>query len=814
MPRADREMGEPVMNANDILSAGRLKNDPARLRLLAKGRVQGVGFRPSVYRFARGIGLGGWIQNTRAGVVIEVEGRIEGIRAFLRSLSTDLPPLARIDSLEAREIAPAGEHEFKIILSEGPGSPETFFPVDAATCTDCLNEMRDAANKRYRYPFTNCTNCGPRFTIIDGLPYDRPLTTMREFAMDAFCQAQYADPSDRRFHAEPISCPDCGPALKLIDAQGNELAGDAIRGAAKLLTEGLTVAVKGLGGYHLACRADDEIVVQRLRERKKRPAKPFACMFRDIAAIERYCVVGENERRLLLSPEAPILLLRRCGAGLPDAVAPRNGYIGAFLPYTPIHHLLMERFEALIMTSANVTDEPLLSTEEELKRILGPIADAALIHNRRIAHKCDDSIFFVPAGAVIPIRRARGFVPEPILMRMPGAISAVASPPLLETVPEPTVIRASASIPIVALGAQEKSAFALSKDERVFVSPHLGDLGELRSQENFRSELAAFESMLDIEPRVCVRDMHPDYFTSRLAKSLGVETIIDVQHHHAHAVSVMAERGLAEPVLAATFDGTGFGTDGKLWGGEFLLARYRDFERLAALRYVPLPGGEAAIREPWRMALAHLWNLYGDRVLEMEVPGASMHRPFSFDGLPAKEVLGIAKRGINAPLTSGMGRLFDAVAFILGCGACVSYEAEAAVALEALALEAQSASRSYSFVWKGGDFMEIDPAPVIGAVIDDLKQRRGRAEIAAAFHRSVANLVVDLSAELSRIHGCTNLVISGGVFQNRFLCECIMERAASSPLRLHQHVLVPPNDGGISLGQLAVGAARIAKGSE
>jgi hydrogenase maturation protein HypF len=778
-------MGERVMNANDILKALRLRNDPARLRLLVNGRVQGVGFRPGVYRLAKHAGLGGWVQNTRAGVIIEVEGRSDTLRAFLHDLSTDLPPLARIDHFEAHEVEPVGERDFKIISSEAPGSPGTFFPVDAATCSDCLAEMRDAANKRYRYPFINCTNCGPRFTIIEGLPYDRPLTTMKEFAMDTFCRAQYADPGDRRFHAEPISCPDCGPTLKLIDARGNVVAGDAVGGAAELLAQGLIVAVKGLGGYHLACRADDEIVLQRLRERKKRPAKPFACMFRNIAVIEEHCVVDEIERRLLLSPEAPIVLLRRGGAGLADAVAPRNGYIGAFLPYTPIHHLLLEHCETLIMTSANVTDEPLISTEEELKRILGPVADAALIHNRRIVHKCDDSIFFVPAGAIVPIRRARGFVPEPILVRVPTPI------------------------PIVALGAQEKSTFALSKDERVFVSPHLGDLGDVRSQDNFLSELAAFEGMLDIKPKACVRDMHPDYFTSRVASKLAVETILDVQHHHAHAVSVMAEHGLAEPVLAATFDGTGYGTDGKLWGGEFLLACYDDFERLAALKYVPLPGGEAAIREPWRMALAHLWNLYGDRVLETEMP-----RGFSFDELPAREVLEIAKRGINSPLTSSMGRLFDAVAFMLGCGARVSYEAEAAVALEALALEARGARRSYSFEWKSGGSMEIDPAPVVGAVIDDLRKRRERPEIAAAFHRSVASLVVDLSAELSRVHACTNLVMSGGVFQNRFLCECIMERAASSPLRLYQHIVVPPNDGGISLGQLAVGTARIAKGSE
>jgi hydrogenase maturation protein HypF len=830
------------MDVHDLIEAIQLKNDPVRVRLVVRGRVQGVGFRPSIYRFAERAGLGGWIGNTRAGAIIEVEGRADSIRAFLRDLSADLPPLARIDGIDAREIDPVGEREFRIIPSEAPGFPETSFPVDAATCADCLAEMRDPADKRYRYPFINCTNCGPRFTIIEGLPYDRPLTTMKAFEMDDFCRRQYTDPRDRRFHAEPISCPDCGPALSLIDAEGKKLPGDAIGRATELLAEGLIVAVKGLGGYHLACGADDEGIVMRLRERKKRPAKPFACMFRDMAAIERYCVVDETERRLLLSPEAPIVLLRRGGgAQLADAVAPKNGYIGAFLPYTPIHHLLMERFEALIMTSANLTDEPLISTEEELARVCGPIADAALVHNRRIAHKCDDSIFFVPAGEIVPIRRARGFVPEPFVIaravrvEQPAASRMPRPEVSLGVAPKAATTRAAAAHvpPILALGAQEKSTFALSKDERIYVSPHLGDLGELRSQENYVLELASFERLLGINPEVCVCDMHPDYFTSRLARRLDVERIIEVQHHHAHAAGVMAEHGLDEPAIAAAFDGTGYGTDGKLWGGEFLLARYTDFERLATLTPVPLPGGEAAIREPWRMALVYLWNVFGEKALEIGVPAVpprnssgphrssqhisappTMGRRRLFEGLPAREVLGLARRGINAPLASSMGRLFDAVAFILGCGARVSYEAEAAVALEALALEAGDKSWSYSFGQKSGAPIEIDPGPVLAAIINDLEEKREPADIAAAFHRAVADLVIDLASRLSKTHSCRNLVISGGVFQNRFLCESLMKRAASSPLRVYQHTLVPPNDGGVSFGQLVVASARISKGKD
>jgi hydrogenase maturation protein HypF len=775
------------MKIRGILEAFQPKRDPTRVRIRVTGRVQGVGFRPSVYRVATRTGVGGWVRNTRIGVVIEAEGTARTIGDFFRAFEAGLPPLARIDSIDVTEIETGGQREFTIAPSEKPGVAEATFPVDTAVCAECLAEMRDSANKRYRYPFINCTNCGPRFTIIEGLPYDRPLTTMHEFEMDAFCRSQYSDPSDRRFHAEPISCPDCGPSLMLFDERFVELPGDPIAGAIDLIEKGRIVAVKGLGGYHLACLATDGAAVGRLRERKRRPAKPFACMFRDIAAVESRCLLGAAERETLLSSEAPIVLLRRRGKTLPDEVAPKNASIGAFLPYTPIHHLLMERFDVLIMTSANFSDEPLISMEEELMGILGTIADAALVHNRRIAHKCDDSIAFVPGSAIVPIRRARGFVPEPLTLPQ--------APP----------------VPMAAFGAQEKSVFALSKGRKAYLSPHLGDLGDLRSEENYRQELAGFARMLAVAPEAIVHDMHPDYFTTRLAASIGGARRIAVQHHHAHAASLMAELGLAGPAIAVAFDGTGYGTDGALWGGEFLLARYESFERLAALRYAPLPGGEAAIREPWRMALVHLRNLYGDAVLEKAFP-----RPISFEGLPAKEVLAIARRGVNSPPASSMGRLFDAVAFLLDCGALVSYEAEAAVALEALAVEAADTKEAYAFSWKAGPagHAVIDPDPVVAAVVDDLGRGRERAAVAAAFHRGVANLVVDLATELALARGCADVVLSGGVFQNRLLCEYIVERAQGSSPRFHQHRLVPPNDGGIAFGQLVVGAAQLLKGSE
>jgi hydrogenase maturation protein HypF len=767
------------MLIGELIRTLRLARDPSRLRLVVRGRVQGVGFRPGVFRIARRAGIGGSVRNTRRGVVIEAEGPAEAIRAFVAGLDGDLPPLARIDDVSVEEIEPRGETDFAIARSEDPGAAEALFPVDAATCADCLREMRDPADRRYRYPFINCTNCGPRFTIIEGLPYDRPLTTMRVFAMDDPCRAQYADPADRRFHAEPISCPGCGPVLRLVDGVGHEIPGDPVGEACALLAAGRILAVKGLGGYHFAVSATDEEAVRRLRERKRRPAKPFACMFRDLAAVRRYCVLNDVERRLLESVEAPIVLLRRGARRLPDAVAPRNAYLGAFLPYTPLHHLLMERFEILVMTSGNFTDEPLISNEGELETVLGPIADAALVHDRRIAHKCDDSIFFVPGGVPVPVRRARGFVPEPIMLPF------------------------AAETPIVALGAQEKSTFALARDDRAFVSPHLGDLGDIRSDDNFRRELASFERMLAVEPRICAHDLHYDYYTTRLAAVLPVDARIAVQHHHAHAASVMVEHGLAGPVIAAAFDGTGYGTDGKLWGGEFLLARYDSFERLAALAYVPLPGGEAAIHEPWRMALMYLHRLHGDGVL------SRLPRGVAFEGFPAADVLSIARRGINAPHTSSMGRLFDAAAYLLGCGARASYEAEAAVALESLALEARDTAKSYAFGTEEKGFVEIDPSPVVAGMLADIASGVPPPEIAAAFHRAVAGLVLTAGAGFARSRGCSDVVLSGGCFQNRLLCEYVMEGARALPERFYLHALVPPNDGGVSLGQLAVGIARL-----
>ena len=770
------------MKWEDIKKKVRIGSGINRVRLTVRGRVQGVGFRPSVYRFAKEAGLTGSVKNTRSGVFVEIEGNAAAIDLFGISLTENPPALARLDSVDIETIDPVGDGTFVILESEEMGDSDTIFPVDTAVCGDCLAEMRDPADPRYLYPFINCTNCGPRFTIIEGLPYDRHLTTMNEFEMDALCRKEYSDPADRRFHAEPISCPGCGPELTLINAKGNRIDEDPIDGARKIVKDGGILAVKGLGGYHLACLATDGKVVELLRSRKKRPAKPFALMFRDIRVVKEFCIAGEEETKLLTSPETPIVLLRKRESGLPDIIAPGNGYFGAFLPYTPVHHLLIEGFDLLIMTSANFTDEPLISTEEELKSILGPIADAALINNRHIAHKCDDSIYFVPSGVPVPLRRARGFVPEPV--KLPQLVSRS----------------------ILGTGGQEKGAFTLTRGEMAFVSSHLGDLGDLRGQINYRLEYEAFKKMLGVEPEIVVCDMHPDYFTTRFADELGCSTVINVQHHHAHAVSVMVEHGIEDPVIGVSFDGTGYGTDGKLWGGEFILARQHDFIRLAHLKYIPLPGGSVAIREPWRMALMYLWRLYGDSVLEMA------EKLLPLDRLPSREILQLARHGINSIETSSIGRLFDAAASILQCRQKVSYEAEAAIVLEELALNAPATDRYYNFDISDDDPMEIDPSPVIKGIVSDLLAGKNRQEIAAVFHNSVAHLVTYLSYTLCKKAQCGKVVLSGGVFQNRYLCEKISRLSGAIPPIFYQHRIVPPNDGGISLGQVQTGVAKIIKG--
>jgi len=708
-----------------------------RRAFVVRGIVQGVGFRPFVYGIARRQGLGGFVLNDGEGVVIEVEGHALALERFARALVEEAPPLAQVASVETRPLEPSGETEFRIRVSEARGST-ALIPADVATCDDCLRELFDPQDRRYRYPFINCTQCGPRFTIVTGVPYDRPLTTMAGFPLCAECRLEYEDPGDRRFHAEPIACPVCGPQVTL-----------PIETAARLLSEGSILAVKGLGGYHLACDAANEAAVGRLRARKLREDKPFAVMSNEPSLLAE---LSNDEAALLSSRERPIVLVRRRADGpVAPSVAPATPWLGLMLPYTPLHHLLLAEFGgALVMTSGNRSDEPIAHEDDEARERLGEIADAFLAHDRPIHRRCEDSV----VRAAYPVRRSRGYVP--------GAL------PLPVAAPRP----------IVAAGAELKSTFCVARSTQAFLSPHLGDLDSELAYRAFLTDLELYLAMLGVAPEVVAHDLHPEYLATKWALEQDAE-LVGVQHHHAHAASCLAEHGETGPALALVFDGTGFGTDGTLWGGELLRCDLVAFERLAHLEPVPLPGGEAAIREPWRVAASYL-----------EQAG----RPVPFERW---EVVRHALK-VNAPLSSGMGRLFDAVAAVLGVRESVTYEGQAAIELEQLAGETSAAP----YPWRFGAGAEL-----VGAVSDDLAAGRPRAEIAAAFHETVAAAAAVACAEAESPR---TVVLSGGSFQNLRLLGSTRRRLEQLGFAVLTHRLVPPNDGGISYGQAAVAASRLA----
>ncbi len=702
------------------------------------GVVQGVGFRPFVYGLARRHGLAGFVLNDGGGVAIEAEGDTGSLDAFATSLTREAPGLARIESVRMRPLALRGEHEFVIAASAATGRT-ALVPPDVATCEDCLRELLDPADRRYRYPFTNCTQCGPRFTIVRAVPYDRPNTTMAGFPLCADCRREYEDPGDRRFHAEPIACPVCGPQLSMPLEQGVEL-----------LRQGAIVAVKGLGGYHLACVAGDDDAVGRLRARKQRDQKPFAVM---TSAPELLVSLDAAERELLHSPARPIVLARRRpGAAVAAAVAPGTSWLGVMLPYTPLHHLLAADVGApLVMTSGNRSDEPIAIADDDARDRLAGIADAFLGHDRPIHRRCEDSV--VRAG--FPIRRSRGYAPASLAL--------------------PVAARA----PILAVGAELKSTFCVARDGAAFLSPHLGDLDTEAAYAAFRSDLELYLDMLGVAPQAIACDMHPDYLSTRWAHDRSPDPV-QVQHHHAHAAACLAEHGERGPALAVVFDGTGYGPDGTLWGGEVLRCDLREFERVAHLEPVPLPGGAAAIHEPWRTAAAYL-----------ERAG----RPVPFPGWPAvRPVL-----AVNAPVSSGMGRLFDAAAAVLGVRDRVTYEGQAAIELEQLAGDEDSAPYPC-----GVEAGVIAGADLIRAVHDDLAAGRPLPQIAAAFHEGVA---VAAAAACAAAGEPKLVVLSGGTFQNVRLLRSVRRLLEERGFRVLSHARVPPNDGGISYGQAAIAAA-------
>jgi hydrogenase maturation protein HypF len=712
-----------------------------RRRFQIAGVVQGVGFRPFVYGLARRHGLAGFVLNDGSGVVIEAEGDPDQLDAFGVSLREEAPTLARVDGVVTQLLAVRGDVEFAIAPSEAKGR-SALIPPDVATCDACLRELFDPADRRYRYPFVNCTQCGPRFTIVRTVPYDRPNTTMAAFELCSDCRREYEDPADRRFHAEPIACPACGPRLSM-----------PLEEAVGLLRGGAILAVKGLGGYHLACDAASEEAVARLRARKQREEKPFALM---AAAPELLAEVDEAEAAHLRSPERPVVLVRR----RPDApaapsVAPGTPWLGIMLPYTPLHHLLLADFGgALVMTSGNRSDEPIAYEDDEARRRLGGIADAFLSHDRPIHRRCEDSV----VRAAFPVRRSRGFVPTSLSLPLTAART------------------------IVATGAELKSTFCVARGREAFLSPHLGDLDSELAYGAFRTDLALFLEMLAVEPEVIACDLHPEYLATKWAREQDAE-LVEVQHHHAHAAACLAEHGEQGPALALVFDGTGYGTDGTLWGGEVLRCDLASFERVAHLEPVPLPGGEAAIREPWRTAAAYL-----------EAAG----RPVPFERWPlVRESL-----KVNAPLSSGMGRLFDAVAALLGVRERVTYEGQAAIELEQLAGE--TPAEPYPCRVAEG---LIAGADLVRAAHEDLAAGRPRAEIAAAFHEGVAAAATAACAEAGEPR---TVVLSGGSFQNLRLLASTRRRLEQLGFRVLTHRRVPPNDGGLSYGQAAIAARRIA----
>lgn len=748
-----------------------------RQRIRITGVVQGVGFRPYVYATALRHGLAGFVANDSAGVLIEVEGRETTVADFIHALGENPPPLSRIESTQVEEITPSGEAGFSIQHSHPIAGENTPVPPDIATCHDCLKELFDPADRRYRYPFINCTNCGPRFTIIQDLPYDRPQTTMAKFPMCAACAREYHDPLNRRFHAQPIACPDCGPKLFL---QPSNLEGEiALLEAKRLLREGAIVAIKGIGGFHLACDATNNAAVMELRRRKGRVGKPFAVMAPSLESIHLYAEVNPEEARILTGRERPIVLLNR-RKNSPDKlsalVAPGQIQLGFFLPYSPLHVLLLDE-TPLIMTSGNRSDEPIVRENEEALERLATLADAFLLHNRDIYMVCDDSVVRVLDAQELPIRRSRGYAPLPVQLPVSGPAT-------------------------LGVGGELKATFCLTRNQRAYLSQHIGDMENLETQQAYERTLEQMRRLFRIDPEVVVCDLHPGYLSSRWASEFADANrlpLIKVQHHHAHAAALMTEHSLPEDnqILAVAFDGTGLGTDGAIWGGEILQAGYRSFHRLGHLKYAPLPGGDSSIKKPYRIALSHLYaaNLSWNEDLPCVQACSENERR-----ILARQL----SQNLNSPPTSSMGRLFDAAASLIGLRHEVSYEAQGAMELEALAA-ACCTTGAYEFAIEHQDGFIFDPAPIWREMIDDLRHNTSIPVIAAKFHRSVADLIVR-SCQLARAQtGLNTIGLTGGVFQNVYLLKLTMAAFMKEDFTVLIHRTVPPNDGGLSLGQATAG---------
>ncbi|MFC1900534.1 carbamoyltransferase HypF [Chloroflexota bacterium] len=753
-----------------------------QIYISVRGVVQGVGFRPFVYQLATRYNLKGWVCNTSEDVRIEVQGDADKIEQFLNDLTEKAPPRASIDNVSTTQL-PETDRKYKKFEIRDSIAEEGKYQLvspDIATCPDCLSEILDPEDRRYRYPFTNCTNCGPRFTIIEDIPYDRPKTTMRNFKMCPECQREYDNPLDRRFHAQPNACPVCGPELQLLDSEGKSIeTDDAIITTARLLQEGSIIAVKGLGGFLLACDATNESAINLLRQRKMRPTKPLAVMVASIDEAREHCYVNTEEENLILSPESPIVLMKwKDSSPVSAAMAPGLKYLGVMLAYTPLHHLLLrETVLPLVMTSGNLSEEPIAKDNDEAVTRLSGIADYFLVHNRDIYARYDDSVTLVEKDTPQIVRRARGYAPYPVHLGFD-------------------------SKQILACGAEEKNTFCLTRDDYAFVSQHIGDMDNLETLESYENTIELYKKLFRIEPTILTHDMHPEYMSTRYAKEAtpGDITLIPVQHHHAHIVSCMADNGIDTPVIGVAFDGTGYGTDGAIWGGELMIADYKGFTRAGQLEYLPLPGGALAIKKPYRTAIGYLLALLGEDVLDYDLSLLKQTDRTELD-IIRKQV----ENKLNSPLTSSCGRLFDAISALIGVRREIDYEAQAAIELEMLACESQDYTGSYPFSATGqSDLYVVELKDLFSAIIDDLQSGIGQATIASRFHNSIARMILDVCLKISESSGIDRVALSGGVFQNRLLLSKTIDLLENSGLEVFTHRQVPTNDGGISLGQAVI----------
>jgi hydrogenase maturation protein HypF len=751
---------------------------PTRKKITITGIVQGVGFRPFVYNRACEYHLSGHVVNTPQGVEIEIEGPAANLESFMHDLKESAPPLAVYRKISATTLAPLGENAFTICHSDSSGVTTALVSPDAAVCKECINELFDPADRRYHYPFLNCTNCGPRYTIIENVPYDRPRTAMRNFKMCARCQAEYDDPANRRFHAQPNACPVCGPQLLLRDCNGESIAEKyaALHEAVKLLGAGKILAVKGLGGFHLAVDATDDAAVLRLRKRKGREEKPLAVMVADVQSIKKICSISNREEQLLASPQSPIVLLRKSrDCGLSEHVAPDNDYLGVMLPYTPLHHLLMREFgKPLVMTSGNFSEEPICIANEDAFKRLGTIADGFLFHNRDIYTRADDSVLIHLAGQDRFVRRSRGYAPQPIKVKSKG-------------------------VPILAVGGELKNTVCVVKDDEAFVSQHIGDLVNVEAVSFFTETITHLQKVFAVDPQIIVHDLHPDYLASRWAQEQDNVQKIAVQHHHAHLAACLAENREDGPAIGLIMDGTGYGADGTVWGGEVLLGDGKEFKRYACFEPMPLPGGDAAIRSPWRSAVGYLSETFAGALPDLAF----------LQGHDTALVMEQVAKKINCPRTSSCGRLFDVVAAMSGGRQIIRYEAQAAIEFMQAAGDVLSDEHfHYDFSTNSENLIYMSVHSVIKSVVQALQTGMALPEISRRFHKTLVCLLVDIAKKAREDNGISTVALSGGVYQNHLLFENIIPALEHEKFKVLTHKLLATNDGCIAFGQAIVGRNR------